>query len=86
MCRNIYFPTIHVQNGHFDTLMTIDLGAMCWAVGLLAAIKFFHLQTYSGLLPADPKTKNYHGKAVPKSVLMIDFILYVCMLTAEVPK
>ena len=43
--RNIYPTAIYVQHGHFDALMTIDLGAMCWAVGLLAAIKFIYLQT-----------------------------------------
>jgi len=69
--RTIYSPTIYVQPGHFDALMTIDLGAMCWTVGLLVAIKFCYLQ---GLLPADPKTKIYHGKAVPKSMLMINFV------------
>jgi len=34
-----------VQHGHFDALMTIDLGAICLAVDLLVAIKFFYLQT-----------------------------------------
>ena len=70
----MYYPTIYLQHGHFDGLMTIDLGAMRWAVGLFVAIKFFYSQTKSGLLPADPKTKLYHGKAVPKSMFMIDFV------------
>jgi len=30
--RTVYFPTIYVQRGHFDALMTIDLGSICWAV------------------------------------------------------
>jgi len=42
--RTIYSTTIYVQQGHFDALMTIDLGVVCWAVGLLVAIKFFYLQ------------------------------------------
>ena len=73
-------------HGHFDALMTIDLEAMRWAIGLLAAIKFFYLQIKSGLQPADPKTKVYHGKAVPNSMLMKRFVWNVCVLTAEAPK
>ena len=42
--RTIYFTTIYVQHGLFDAVITIDLGAMCWAVDLFAAIKFFYLQ------------------------------------------
>ena len=42
--RTIYSTTIYVQHGHFDALVTIDLGTMCWAVGLLVAIKFFYLR------------------------------------------
>ena len=36
--RTIYSPIIYVQHGHIDALMTIDLGAMCWAVSLLAVL------------------------------------------------
>jgi len=36
--------------------------------------------------PADSETKICYGKALPKSMLMVGFVLYVCMLTAEVPK
>jgi len=42
--RTSYSTTIYVQHDLFDALMTIDLGHMCWAVGLLFAIKFCYLQ------------------------------------------
>jgi len=32
VCRTIYSPTIYVQQGHFDALMTVDLGAVCRSV------------------------------------------------------
>ena len=42
--RTIYSSTVYVEQGDFDAFMTIDLGALCWVVGLLGAIKFICLQ------------------------------------------
>ena len=51
---------------YFDALMTIDSEAMCCAVGLFVAIKFFYLQNESGLLSSDPRI-NFIMERLPQN-------------------
>jgi len=58
-------PTCHRYEPilrNFDALMTIDLGAMCWAVTPLVAMEFFYLQKLVRTITCWSKDKNLSWK------------------------